>query len=101
MPFVTHNAAMRMAKRLKRTLREEFGQDARLHMCQKAVAAGFHQQHVHTMISSVPCDMNWSGERAVRLLVDKGFVPNEPIARLAVAELEARIRYVDLGGVAA
>ena len=90
---VAHDRALRIAKHLIRILRDELGQgEAKLHMAQKAVAAGLRCEHPYAMIKA-EYPRKWDGNRAINHLLAHGFVDDEAVAFQAIGLLEHRTSY--------
>lgn len=71
---LTHRRFKRIVSKMKRIIREEIKADFRHNLVEKAVTAGFDFDHMHALITSVPCEAVWKGERCAEYLASNGFM---------------------------
>lgn len=71
---LTHRRFKRIVSKMKRIIRDEIDADFRHNLVEKAVAAGFDFDHMHALITSVPCEAVWQGDRCAEYLASNGFL---------------------------
>ncbi|UYY76793.1 hypothetical protein [Sphingomonas sp. R1] len=71
---LTHRRFKRIVSKMKSIIREEIDADFRHNLVEKAVTAGFDFDHMHALITSVPCEAVWQGDRCAEYLASNGFL---------------------------
>lgn len=88
-----HRLFKRLVTRMKRTIREEIDADFRHNVAEKAIIAGFDFDHMHAMLSVLPCKVEWDGNACAEYLHGNGFLGRED-AEQAVVWLEEDLGFL-------
>ncbi len=89
---ILHNEqAKRLAKRLRRILRNDLGEETRLSHCQEVIAESFDFGSFSAMMHGLPADVVWHRDWCVNALHDAGHVSSKSIAEEGIDRLEAAL----------
>ena len=83
----------RLVSKMKRTIRDEIDVDFRQNVVEKAIIAGFDFEHMHAMLSVLPCQAEWNGRACAEYLHGNGFLGRED-AKQAVIWLEEDLGFL-------